>query len=317
MGVSVIWIDYFDVANWTVNVIEDCVEEMGYEMSSRIRAHYLLPILTVQRNGLRGIFTDTDTETMLLFVSLGHLFLSIYLDHDESLRRMEWDDVVQFPVAHMPPVLSPMKQTWNRGSEEENVAVDEQLDAVEEHPEPIMVVPPEAVPKEMSGGSIPRRKTRRVVAMEEAAEENLEEEDGDDSNYNESVIVDSDYDISEGDDDLFDDDDSAEVQPVRGKQHAIEPSKQPVKGKQLAEVKCGSDEEISEDDDLWAPDSNDENVKLRFKTFRAKDLKNPSFHNGQVFDNVEVLRKAIREYSCQSRRDLKLKVNESGRVCVK
>ncbi|KAM0917767.1 hypothetical protein ACQ4PT_009211 [Festuca glaucescens] len=322
VGGAVIWFDHCDVVEWTVNIMEDCVEEMGYEMSGRIRAYYLLPILTLQRNGLRGIFTDTDTEHMLLFVSLGHLFLNIYLDHDESLRRMEWDDVVQFPVTDLPPVLSPVKQNWNRSAiDEQEGAFEEQLDAfeeqhdvVDEQPEPIMVVPPEAVPDVTA-----RRKSTRVLAMEEANEENSEEEDGgNDSDYNESVIVDSENDMSEGDVDLGDEDDSQPSnQPMKGMQYPSLQMEQPVKGKQAAEDQCGSDEELFEDDDLWGPDSDDDNLKLRFKTFRAEDMKNPSFHTGQVFDNVEVLRKAIREYSCQSVRDLKFKVNDSDRVCVK
>ncbi|KAK1631636.1 hypothetical protein QYE76_005951 [Lolium multiflorum] len=106
-------------------------------------------------------------------------------------------------------------------------------------------------------------------------------------------------------------------QPMRGMQYPSLQMEQPVKGKQAAEDQCGSDEQLSEDNDLWGPDSDADNLKLRFKTFRAKNMKNPSFHIRHVFDNVKVLRKAIRKYSCQSRRDLKFKVNESGRVCVK
>jgi hypothetical protein len=70
---AVIWFDHCDVAKWTADLVEDLVEEMGYETCGRIRFYYQLPILSVeQRNSLREICTDTDTEAMVLFVSLGH-----------------------------------------------------------------------------------------------------------------------------------------------------------------------------------------------------------------------------------------------------
>jgi hypothetical protein len=96
-------------------------------------------------------------------------------------------------------------------------------------------------------------------------------------------------------------------------------TKEPTKesSTKIAKEDCASDEEISEDDDLWEPDSDDDNLKLRFKTFREEDLKNPSFHAGQIFDNVHLLRRAVREYSCQNRRDLSFSVNDQKRICVK
>jgi hypothetical protein len=276
---AVIWFDHCDVAKWTADLVEDLVEEMGYETCGRIRFYYQLPILSVeQRNSLREICTDTDTEAMVLFFSLGHLFLNIYLDHEDSFRRKDWDDVVDFPVAELPDVVSPMKPGLNKDTEQRNVEVEDQ-------PEPIMMVPPEPIEEEMPGGSTTRRKTSRVIAMEAAALSNSDQEDDADSDYNESVIVDSDYDISEGDDDL-DHEDSEVVEDVKGKEQVKctdhVQTKEPTKetSSKIAKEDCASDEEISEDDDLWEPDLDDDNLKLRFKTFREEDLKNPSFHAG-------------------------------------
>jgi hypothetical protein len=53
---------------------EDIVEDMGYKVARRIRMHYCIPILSIERNGLRQVRSDSDTEFMLTFVSLGHLF---------------------------------------------------------------------------------------------------------------------------------------------------------------------------------------------------------------------------------------------------
>ena len=90
-------------------MVENLEEEIGYEMQGRIRAHYLIPILTMARNGLRQIRSDDDTQFMSTFVGIGHHFFSIYLDHDESIRARDWDDVVEFPVVDLPPVVSPAK----------------------------------------------------------------------------------------------------------------------------------------------------------------------------------------------------------------
>ena len=38
------------------------------------------------------------------------------------------------------------------------------------------------------------------------------------------------------------------------------------------------------------------------------------FHTGQVFNNVDMVRKAIRQYSCQNRWDIKLPVNDKKRI---
>jgi hypothetical protein len=55
-------------------------------MKGRMKVQYLIPILTMSRNRLREIRDDHDTTQMIQFVEIGHHFISIYLDHDESMR---------------------------------------------------------------------------------------------------------------------------------------------------------------------------------------------------------------------------------------
>jgi hypothetical protein len=75
-----------------------------------------------------------------------------------------------------------------------------------------------------------------------------------------------------------------------------------------------TDDPYSEEEDMWAPDSDDEKGSERFHTFREEDLKCVKFHVGQVFESVHMVRKAIKEYSCQNKWDIKLPVNDLKRI---
>ena len=66
---------------------------------------------------------------------------------------------------------------------------------------------------------------------------------------------------------------------------------------------------------MWAPNSDDE-TQTKFRAFRKEDLHCPKFHVGQVFENVELLRKAMKECSYKNRVDVKLPVNDKKRVKV-
>ncbi|XP_044415613.1 histone chaperone ASF1-like [Triticum aestivum] len=90
-------------------------------------------------------------------------------------------------------------------------------------------------------------------------------------------IVDSDYAISDGDVDLLED--------------QIEEVVIDVKGKKAADIGASSDEE-----DLEMPDSDEDELKHNFNTFRPEDMHDPVFKVGQLFQSPEMLRKAIREY---------------------
>jgi hypothetical protein len=135
--------------------------------------------------------------------------------------------------------------------------------------------------------------------QEEDDAECTEEGDGD----SEFGIDDSDYAIEEEDDDLYvenvdDDENKVNVKRMKGKAPKIE----------------GDGD--SEDDDIWAPESHEECHELRFKTFRPEDLTAPVFRVGLKFEDVALLRRAIKEYACQNRRDIKLPINDLKRLKV-
>ena len=114
MNAHVVWYDDLDEVTWSPLVVENIVEEIGWEMAGRLKVYYLIPILSITQNGLREIRGDADTDQMLTFLSLGHNSFSLYLDHDNSLdsNRTE-DDVVNFPITHLPPVFSPRRACNN------------------------------------------------------------------------------------------------------------------------------------------------------------------------------------------------------------
>ncbi|XP_020173219.1 uncharacterized protein [Aegilops tauschii subsp. strangulata] len=79
-----------------------------------------------------------------------------------------------------------------------------------------------------------------------------------------------------------------------------------------------SDIDLQDDDDLFAKnvdcDKGKDKVKLNFKSFREEDLAKPEFKVGQTFASVELLRRAIKEYSCHERVDIKCPRNDRKRV---
>ncbi|KAM0925154.1 hypothetical protein ACQ4PT_004384 [Festuca glaucescens] len=127
----VVCFDHVDSRTWSPAVLEDLVEDLGYEMKGRMTVYYLIPILTIGRNGLRCLEDEIDTNGMANFVGIGHHYISVYLNHDESIRAIDWDDVVEFPAAELPPVLSPLKPV---------VLDDDAHEEVEDAPVPLQVV---------------------------------------------------------------------------------------------------------------------------------------------------------------------------------
>ena len=156
---------------------------------------------------------------------------------------------------------------------------------------------------EEAEGEIVTTKTRRQCNSSYAMSEEEDTDDDNDSDFDPGAIVDSDYDMNDGDDDLYADNvdmDEPEDKQVRGKQLGKDSAKEKdsEKGKDKAGDKGKEKQEDelyeSEGDDLWPPDEDDEELYMKFKSFREEDLNCPKFHVGQVFQTVELLRTAIK-----------------------
>ena len=274
-GGQSIWFDNIDKNTWSPPDVDDLIEQIGYEKEGRMTVYYCMPGLQVNTNGLRVINGEDATDNMRAFVTFGHHFMDIFLEHDDSIRDL--DDVVRFPIQDLPKVISPMK--------------------------PLNVVRPESGEGFRTATEVLKEKGKSVINMDaddvhdnDASGGSTDsEEEGSDIDYV-PEIADSDYAISEGDDDLY----------VNNCFDAVEENRNE---EQL---------DVSEDDELRRPDSDDEGIiEMNFKTFRDEDLISPKFHVGQVFQNVQLLRKAIKEYSCRNRVNLKMPTNDKMRVCAK
>ena len=115
-------------------MIENMVEEMGYEFGGRIRVYWCVPGIPIWRNGLREIKKGDDRmiENMVSCVRRGEHHQQLFLDHDNSIVsyispvevhsddedlpvpyyaavKIDYDDVVRYPLAQLPTVISPIR----------------------------------------------------------------------------------------------------------------------------------------------------------------------------------------------------------------
>jgi hypothetical protein len=259
--------DNCDMDTWSALWLEDIIEDLGYEKAGRMDVYWLLPGMQINEDGLRSIVEDKDTLCMVSKVREGHRFLMLYLDHGPRGNAAPYfDDIVVNPIVSVPTVISCKKMPINVSN------IDQIIDD-----------------KNVQGPS--RVISKRATILDE----NWDSDNSSDSDFL-PEIIDSDNDIEDGDDDLYQE--YADQVPTTDK-------------KGIAE------DELSEDEFLEAPDSDEETERYNFKAFMEEDMHDPKFQVGQIFQSVDMLRKAIREYSCKQRRNITLPKNEKTRVLAK
>jgi hypothetical protein len=139
----------------------------------------------------------------------------------------------------------------------------------------------------------------------------------DDSDCSSDVdFADSDYDVEEDDDDLFSnnideavvDEGAAKGIMVKAGHNRFGPADNEPSGK-------GWDELDSDEEELELPESDEEGrAGHNMRSFRPEDLQNPIFKVGMKFSSVEMVRKAIAEYSIKHRVEIKMPINDRRRV---
>jgi hypothetical protein len=232
-------------------------------------------------DGLRIVCPDADTLVMMSVVYKFKHFV-MYVDHEDHIAGLSWDDIVANPVASLPKVLSPRKVEFVEKNERENLPVF-------------------------------YSNLQNIQDFEVGQADNGSSTEGSDSK--DLDFVDSDNDM-EDDDDLFSENvDDQVVDEGISKGNKIwkgnKVTSRKGKGPALTE-----EEELSTDEyDLHALDSDGEGqIRMGFKSFRAMDMHNPIFRVGMLLESVEMLRKTTKEYSLKERVDIKMPRNKKKRL---
>lgn len=275
---KVAWFDNVESDTWSPLWLDDFLEKLGYNSEPNAKFYWLLPEKTLA-DGLRIIAGDHDTNVMAL-VADKHKNLVVYVDHDDNIGGLSWDDIVTNPVVELPKVFSPMR-----------------ADVLEKK----------------QGEKLPVFYTNLEKGRVDQNMNFTSDGDGlsgiEDSDTEDEGFLDTDNEIDDGDDDLFEDN-------VEG--HAKDNKK--AKGSKLKALQCYrpaqvNDEDDTDEEELTLPDSDGEGEdRLRLKSFREEDMDNPSFSVGMVFASVEMLRKAITQYSVKNRVEIKMPRNDRIRV---
>ncbi|CAD6206977.1 unnamed protein product [Miscanthus lutarioriparius] len=161
-----------------------------------------------------------------------------------------------------------------------------------------------------------------VVNPGKPAAERHDDDDGDfvasdDDGSVDGDFVDSDYEVDHEDDDFFwDNVDDGVVDEGAGMGIVVSKGYKrnaPVGKENMAERQW--DEISTDEDELELPDSNGEGkVGANMSSFRPEDIENPIFKLGMKFDSIELLRKAISEYSIKERVEIKMPWNDKKRI---
>lgn len=274
------WFDFCEVDTLSSLWFDDFVEQLQYEPSYALKIYWLLPGKDMS-DGLRIISIDRDTNIMTAAVNKCRN-LVIYFDHDDNISGLNWDDIVANPIASLPKVLSPTKVQF----------VESRC---------------EKLPEFYSN----LKNNRDDVGTETDCPSVGNADSEDNGSECDSDFLDSDYELADEDDDLFVDNiDEDVIDEGVAKGNIVG------KGKKASDSKLSDSDGVSSDeDDLQMPDSDAEDqIRMRLKVFRGEDLENRVFKVGMIFDSVELLRKAITEYSLKNRVEISMPRNEKKRL---
>jgi hypothetical protein len=79
--------NFCDSDKWNIKALEIIMKEIGIVMTEVPRLLWCLRGQSVHNLGLADIMNDEDCYNMVGAVAVGHNVLSIYVDHDDSMRE--------------------------------------------------------------------------------------------------------------------------------------------------------------------------------------------------------------------------------------
>jgi hypothetical protein len=314
--------DYLEAETWSLLWFDDFVQQLGYPKDENVKFFWLLPGKSLA-DGLRIIWEDKDINAMVAFVAKINNYV-LYFDHVNMFDGVNWEDIVVNPVVEVPTVMSPRTQeklppSYNALPEVHSPSKGQYVGKKQPEKLPVKIAgrvqqfnSNEAESSDgqrhaqSSGDREGNHVGKKQVHTTEIDEGEVHEDESD--------FVDSDYEIEDGDDDVFENFVGANVD------EAIVRDNKKAKGSRLKAFQVSrpnvvtDDENDSDEEVLELPDEEDTGGGGVFRSFRDHDMKNPTFSVGLVFSSVQELRDAIHEYSVKNRVEIKMPRNEKKRV---
>jgi hypothetical protein len=224
-------------------------------MDGRLHVYWLKPGMDLM-DGLQCIETDKDIVDMIEAAKVEKT-LSIMVDHTNFLKTIRYDVLVNGGRKNTKPIEVPAGEGISSS----------------------LLIPPSVPPS-----TVHAEGTRGGV-------DSAEDVDNDSDSDTDCSFADSDFDVEDGDDDLFADNVDREVDDHNEPDSVFELE----------------DDDALQDTTLNLRLEEEQHLKNKFKEFNPKiDMQNPIFKAGMNFSCVEELRKALNAYSVKN----KVKVNK-------
>ncbi|KAM0892605.1 hypothetical protein ACQ4PT_025608 [Festuca glaucescens] len=242
---------YFDNCNtdtFSLLWIEDFLRHFDYHFDGKLHVYWLKPGKELI-NGLQCIEYDRDIVDMIRAAEVEKQLVLI-VDHTNFLRALR-DDVLHTGGPQLPYVISPTKIPTNVTADQGEASIS------------VLTVPCATTTDE-----------GELLQFVDSGSDN------------DTTFDDSDYDIEDGDDDLFADNVDKEVNDSNPLENEFE-----LENEQALE---DTNLNLREEDEQW--------LQNKFKVFNPEvDMDNPIFRAGLIFSSVKELRKALIAYSVRNR----------------